>query len=122
MTSSELQRRYLLAMGVTPWVRRGAPPDPESVPERGAIQSMDWKTLGSAVASCTLCELHRARTRTVFGVGDVLADCLVVGEAPGAEEDRRGEPFVGRAGQLLNAMLLAIGLRRDQVYVTNILK
>lgn len=123
--SSEMQRRYLLAMGVTPWVRRGSPElpaDEQPTPNGGTTQSMDWKTLATSVAACTLCELHRTRTQTVFGVGDMQADCLVVGEAPGADEDRRGEPFVGRAGQLLNAMLLAIGLRREQVYITNILK
>jgi DNA polymerase len=66
--------------------------------------------------------LHQTRTQTVFGVGDTDADLLIIGEAPGADEDRQGEPFVGRAGQLLNAMLLAIGLRRKQVYIANILK
>jgi DNA polymerase len=58
----------------------------------------------------------------VFGVGDTQADWLIVGEAPGAEEDARGEPFVGRAGQLLNSMLKAVGLAREQVYIANVLK
>jgi DNA polymerase len=66
--------------------------------------------------------LHGTRTQTVFGVGDRRADWLVIGEAPGADEDQQGEPFVGRAGQLLNAMLFAIGLAREQVYIANILK
>jgi uracil-DNA glycosylase family 4 len=66
--------------------------------------------------------LSRTRTQTVFGVGDRQARWLVIGEAPGAEEDKRGEPFVGRAGQLLNAMLAAIGLARESVYIANILK
>jgi DNA polymerase len=66
--------------------------------------------------------LHETRTQTVFGVGDPSAHWLFVGEAPGAEEDRRGEPFVGRAGQLLNSMLLALGLTREQVFIANVLK
>jgi uracil-DNA glycosylase family 4 len=74
------------------------------------------------VAACTKCELHRTRTQTVFGTGERHADLLIIGEAPGRDEDLRGEPFVGRAGQLLNAMLLAIGFQREQVYIANILK
>ena len=66
--------------------------------------------------------MHETRKQTVFGVGNPDADWLIIGEAPGAEEDRRGEPFVGRAGQLLNSMLRAIGLDREQVYIANILK
>lgn len=84
--------------------------------------SMDWETLAATVASCRDCALCETRTRTVFGVGDRQARLLVIGEAPGADEDREGEPFVGRAGQLLNRMLLAIGLERRQVYIANILK
>ncbi len=68
------------------------------------------------------CALHECRTRTVFGVGDRNAGWLVVGEAPGAEEDRQGEPFVGRAGGLLNSMLRGIGLAREQVFIANVLK
>ena len=86
------------------------------------VQHDDWRALQSRVKHCTACELHGSRTQTVFGVGDQQADWLIVGEAPGADEDRQGEPFVGRAGQLLNNMLLAIGLRREQVYIANILK
>jgi DNA polymerase len=81
-----------------------------------------WQVLASAVRDCTKCELHRSRTQTVFGVGRHDADLLVIGEAPGADEDRQGEPFVGRAGQLLNAMLRAIDLDRGDVYIANILK
>jgi DNA polymerase len=83
---------------------------------------MDWKTLRSTVAGCTRCGLQATRTQTVFGVGSEHAEWLVIGEAPGADEDAQGEPFVGRAGQLLNNMLKAIGLERSQVYITNILK
>lgn len=84
--------------------------------------TLDWPALAACVADCTRCELSRTRTQTVFGVGDRQARWLVIGEAPGAEEDKRGEPFVGRAGQLLNAMLAAIGLAREAVYIANILK
>ena len=81
-----------------------------------------WEALRQRVAHCTACSLHETRTQTVFGVGNVNADWMVIGEAPGQEEDRRGEPFVGRAGQLLDAMLLAAGFPRDQVFIANILK
>jgi DNA polymerase len=83
---------------------------------------MDWGALETAVSACRACGLCETRTNTVFGVGDRNADLLIIGEAPGAEEDRAGEPFVGRAGQLLNRMLAAIGLGRDQVYIANVLK
>ncbi len=86
------------------------------------IATLDWDALRSRVSECTACELHTSRTQTVFGTGDHNADWLVIGEAPGADEDAQGEPFVGRAGQLLNAMLLACGFRREQVYIANILK
>ena len=78
--------------------------------------------LRARVAACTRCGLSATRTQTVFGVGNLHADWLIVGEAPGADEDRKGEPFVGRAGQLLNSMLHAVGLAREQVYIANVLK
>jgi len=86
------------------------------------LEHADWDTLAAAVSACTRCALHQTRTQTVFGTGARDADLLVIGEAPGADEDRQGEPFVGRAGQLLNAMLAAIGLARNTVYIANILK
>lgn len=92
-----------------------AAPDPAPVAD-------DWQQLAAEVAACTRCSLHAGRQCTVFGVGDRSARWLIVGEAPGAEEDRQGEPFVGRAGKLLDAMLRAIGLSRGQVYIANILK
>jgi len=91
----------------------------ETAPREAAY---DWPQLRERVAACTRCGLSATRTQTVFGVGNLQAEWLVVGEAPGAEEDRQGEPFVGRAGQLLNAMLRAIGLKREQVYIANVLK
>jgi uracil-DNA glycosylase family 4 len=82
-----------------------------------------WESLRAEVLTCTKCSLHTSRTQGVFGVGNREAQWLVVGEAPGAEEDRRGEPFVGRAGHLLDAMLRAIGLSRaNNVYIANVLK
>ena len=92
---------------------------PAVVPREAAY---DWPQLRERVAACTRCALSATRTQTVFGVGNLAAEWLVVGEAPGAEEDQRGEPFVGRAGQLLNSMLRAIGLAREQVFIANVLK
>lgn len=97
-------------------------PDSATVRPRGAVAEMDWDTLRAEVAACRACGLCESRTQTVFGVGNREADLMIVGEAPGVDEDRAGEPFVGRAGRLLNLMLAAIGLRRDQVYIANILK
>lgn len=86
------------------------------------LAGLDWGALQQRVSSCQACGLAQSRTQTVFGVGNQNADLLVIGEAPGADEDAQGEPFVGRAGQLLNAMLQAIGLKRETVYIANILK
>lgn len=87
------------------------------------IRGLDWTALKQAVDGCQACPLHSSRTQAVFGVGDEKADWLLVGEAPGAEEDRQGEPFVGQAGKLLDNMLAAIGLKRGQnVYIANVLK
>lgn len=82
----------------------------------------DWETLADEVRDCRLCGLCETRTQTVFGVGNRAARLMVVGEAPGMEEDRQGEPFVGRAGQLLNSMLRAAGFERGEVFVANVLK
>ncbi len=81
-----------------------------------------WDALALQVAGCTACDLAAGRTRTVFGSGDRAADLLLIGEAPGHDEDQQGEPFVGRAGRLLNQMLAAIGLTRQQVLVINVIK
>ncbi len=130
--SGDSQRRahYLTALGIEEWLPRRAPALPALPVTRAGTaaglapdSSAAWQQLTDEVARCTRCELHRTRTRPVLGVGDRHAQWLVVGEAPGAEEDRQGEPFVGRAGQLLDAMLRAIGLARGQnVYIANILK
>ncbi len=107
---------------------RPAPAAPQPVaeapriPVRGDIARLDWPGLRARVADCRACGLHATRRQSVFGAGDPAADLMIIGEAPGAEEDSQGEPFVGRAGVLLNAMLLAIGLKREQVFIANILK
>ena len=93
-----------------------------AVPSVATVAGLGWAELEERVRQCSACQLHRTRTRPVFGVGNVNAQWMIIGEAPGADEDRQGEPFVGRAGQLLNSMLKAIGLAREQVYIANILK
>ena len=133
---------YLDALGVDVYVRRGlAPavtaaideavpatvglPDPDqtTVPAPAAAGAgLDWEGLQAAVSACTRCPLHETRTQTVFGVGNRSARWMFIGEAPGAEEDRQGEPFVGRAGQLLTSMLKALGFAREDVYIANVLK
>ena len=139
------QLRYLQAMGIDVWLPRAqdetehanarsddqtshievsAPETTGAAPTAAAdgFTDTDWTALRAQVAACTACGLHKTRKQTVFGVGDANAAWMIVGEAPGAEEDRQGEPFVGRAGQLLNTMLAAIGLKREQVFIANILK
>ncbi|MCS7100373.1 MAG: uracil-DNA glycosylase, partial [Burkholderiaceae bacterium] len=129
---------YALRLGPL-WVRRdGGPaagadaaqaaPVPSAGPARqAAIAALEWQALQRAVAACTACPLARTRRQTVFGVGDRQAHWMFVGEAPGAEEDAQGEPFVGQAGRLLDNMLAAIGLSRHAqgargVYIANVLK
>jgi len=124
-----LNRRlqYLEALGIDAWVPRR--PVPTAVASsmvsadsvRPEIEAQ-WRALADEVRSCTKCGLHATRTQTVFGVGNQRAELLVVGEAPGADEDAQGEPFVGRAGQLLNAMLSAMRWPRKTVYIANVLK
>lgn len=92
------------------------------LPDDAGVSTLGWEELATAVRSCTKCPLHATRTNGVFGVGNRSARWMIIGEAPGADEDRQGEPFVGRAGQLLNSMLKAIGLAREQVFIANILK
>lgn len=82
----------------------------------------DLQTLRSLISNCTKCDLHKTRTNFVFGVGNPNAKVMIIGEAPGADEDAKGEPFVGRAGQLLDKMLLAINFPREEVFIANILK
>jgi uracil-DNA glycosylase len=108
----------LAEMGLAPvWRLKNKDAVQDSIPAPG------WIELKPAVAACTACSLHESRTQTVFGVGDESADWMLIGEAPGAEEDRLGDPFVGQAGKLLDNMLASIGLtRRKNVYIANVLK
>ncbi len=106
---------------------------PEMTPAAGEVATvslndgsgpvaLDWDDLAGKVARCTRCDLAEGRHVAVFGTGDHTARWMIIGEGPGAEEDQRGEPFVGRAGKLLDAMLAALQLRRDGVYIANIVK
>jgi len=145
MQHGPLRNAYLEALGIDRWVPRNASPEvlaePVALAAHAGVEviqaplaraphapieplepGIDWQPLRDRVAACTACDLCKTRTQTVFGVGNTRAEWLVIGEAPGAEEDRQGEPFVGRAGQLLNAMLLAIGLPRETVFIANMLK
>ena len=97
-------------------------PEPAPASTGPDVGTLDWDALRDLVRDCRACELRAGCTQTVFGVGNTQADLLVIGEAPGADEDRQGEPFVGRAGQLLNAMLLAMGFKREAVFIANIVK
>ena len=133
--------QYLQAMGITRWVRRQSDPvaaieatvsdDKLSVdvelsvaqtPDSHMLDELDWPTLTQKVADCTACDLHTGRKQTVFGKGDQQSDWLIIGEAPGAEEEQTGQPFMGEPGKLLTAMLKAMKLKREQVYITNVLK
>jgi uracil-DNA glycosylase family 4 len=109
-------------LGIGPvWRLREAPSSPPLAAPGSAFTS--WEQLADAVAHCTACKLHQTRTQGVLGVGDRNADWLIIGEAPGADEDAQGEPFVGQAGKLLDAMLAAIDLQRgNNVYIANLLK
>ena len=117
---------YLEALGIDVWVPRGQASEPATVLAETTVSTdiltPDWEELRATVAGCTNCQLHRHRTQTVFGVGNRDADWMIIGEAPGAEEDRLGEPFVGRAGKLLDEMLRAVGLDRSTAFIANILK
>ncbi len=149
---SERQQAMLGAMGLRLWQPAPAPataPAPAPAPAREpaaapvavplatgaaapaatALAGLDWPALRAAVAGCTACSLCQSRTQTVFGVGNEAAHWLVIGEAPGEQEDLQGEPFVGPAGQLLDRMLAALGLSRaaegpaaQRVYIANTLK
>ncbi len=148
---SPRQRRVLSAMGITVWRGRPAADEPavpvtpaaagdgraeplvaratpDTAPGLPAAQAshpvadLDWAALEARVAACQACELHLGRTRAVFGRGDRNASWMIVGEGPGAEEDRQGLPFVGRAGQLLDRMVRAAGFDREAVYVANVVK
>jgi uracil-DNA glycosylase family 4 len=124
--NNELQHEYLKAMGVQQWVSRKSYAESGTyelpIGPAAAHKQHDWQSLEARVAACTRCPLHESRIQTVFGTGDRNADWMIIGEAPGADEDKQGAPFVGRAGQLLNEILFAAGFQRADVYIANILK
>lgn len=123
MTGMETRDPYLEIMGIEEYVARKS--SAEVAPPALAAcstSSGDWNALRSEVSLCTRCSLHETRTQTVFGVGHHDAEWLFIGEAPGEQEDLRGEPFVGRAGQLLDEMIRALGLEREKVFIANVLK
>ena len=131
MSLAKFQVDYLQAMGIKVFLSRDSQVA-EAIVNQDAGKNSDlvcsqasaeiWEDLRQRVATCQRCSLYQSRKQTVFGVGNKNADWLIIGEAPGSEEDRQGEPFVGRAGKLLNNMLLALGLPRPQVFIANILK
>lgn len=128
--------QYLEAMGIDVWMSRASAPVATNPtveltstsdyavhePVIFSTPSSAWAELESEVATCTKCGLCQTRTHTVFGTGNKQAEWMVIGEAPGQHEDEQGKPFVGKAGQLLTEMLRAVGLERDEVFITNILK
>jgi len=129
------RQQYLQAMGIQLWENRLLPEvveidacvdrsiDPEPpLKTDNDNEEHDWQSLQMMVESCVDCHLHENRIYPVFGTGDLNAKVMFIGEAPGAEEDRQGEPFVGQAGQLLNEMLHAVGFKREQIYIANVLK
>lgn len=134
MTTAARKSRYLAAMGIHRYVARGADvtvvdagtsavdTDTANATVETTAAVDELSALEVTVSGCRKCSLCETRRQTVFGVGNPAADCMLVGEAPGAEEDRQGKPFVGRAGQLLDAMLFAVGMNRDEVYIANVLK
>lgn len=146
---SETQRRaYLRAMDIDVWEANDQPsaaapvsksvvkeivmpattkPEPAVLPSSNATPAAAdgarrWALLQNAVMRCTKCRLHETRTQAVFGAGDRYAKLMIIGESPGSEEDRVGEPFAGSHGKMLDAMLAAIGFKREQIYVANVLK
>lgn len=123
MNLDHRRQLYLRRMGVQSWSERRLSPVVERIDQRASqLGEGGWASLQDQVLSCHQCALSSTRRQPVFGAGDRSADWLFLGEAPGAEEDKMGLPFVGRAGKLLDAMLLAMGLERNEVYIANVLK
>ena len=120
---SPQQLHYLKQLGIQCYQRQAwLLPQPVDTSVATTTTDAAWEDLQQQVKACQQCPLHQGRTQVVFGVGNRQADLLVVGEAPGYHEDQQGEPFVGRAGKLLDAMLAAIDLDRSKVYIANVLK
>lgn len=126
---SPSQQQALAAMGIEQWVLRNSD-DSGNAGDSGKIiqapvdleASQRCAELNARISACTQCDLHKSRTQAVCGVGALNSECLIIGEVPDADEDREGEPFVGRSGKLLNEMLRAIGLERRAVFISNVLK
>ena len=120
------KKQYLKEMGIDVWQDKSkakkAKTKVATIADNKAQDMQSLSEVRKKVAACTLCVLHKTRTNTVFGVGNEKAEVMFIGEAPGANEDLQGEPFVGRAGMLLNAMLKSIDLKRTDIYIANILK
>ena len=125
------KKAYLAEMGIPVWREQGSIASEQDIQSHSdfeekyppeSIKRLDWSELRAAMSSCTACELHKGREQVVFGAGDVTADLMLIGEAPTADEDKLGQPFVGEAGQLLSEMLKAIGFQRQQVFIANPLR
>ena len=114
--------RYLQRLGVTELPLRCVEYEVPTAEDRVPAAALSLQQLAETVRDCRKCRLHQGRTHVVFGTGNPNADLVFVGEAPGQDEDRQGEPFVGRAGQLLTRIIEAIDLTRDQVYILNVIK
>lgn len=126
--------QVLKAMGIQPWFSKYASVqvtekvqqsvDTPAVESNSVldVRELSWQQLQQTISECQLCELHVSRTQTIFGMGNPSADLMIITEAPDKDEDRTGEPFVGSVGQLLDAMLKAIGLNRENVFITNVIK
>lgn len=108
------KQAFLTEMGIEVWKSRRKPAI--------SANSNEWDILKNKAYACTGCNLHSTRTQVVFGAGNINAELMVIGEAPGFDEDQKGEFFVGQAGQLLTAMFQSVGLERQDVYIANILK
>ncbi|KOR29769.1 hypothetical protein TI03_01460 [Achromatium sp. WMS1] len=129
--NQDKRQNYLAAMGIPLWLPKRTQSQKDIMTDTAfkdttiqpTIATMSWDMLAIKIPQCQLCpELVANRSRTVLGVGNHNARLLLIGEAPGVDEDQQGEPFVGRAGKLLTSMLNAIGLQREEVYIANILK
>lgn len=120
MTIEARQKQYLNAMGIDIWREKGRLQ--QNTQQTELNESETWTQLQQTISQCQRCSLCKTRTQTVFGSGSAHADLMIIGEAPGANEDKQGKPFVGRAGELLTAMLNAIGIERENIFIANILK
>jgi DNA polymerase len=122
VTSLQNYVRYLQRLGVTALPLRSVASQPQTHEPVHASAADRLQELANAVQDCRKCRLHQGRTHVVFGTGSPSAELVFIGEAPGYEEDQQGEPFVGRAGQLLTRIIEAMGLKREQVYILNVIK